>query len=391
MSINTRVTPSGVTAGVWEIAEPTESRRWWCNTDLDHGRIYRYKGGVEWEDCGQPGKCGRLPSLASYKGRLYALGANDESTHDRRSRCFVYEGSGNWKPCSEWITNVHCMLVYDGKLHVGGNGAKYWPDAWLDGFPGAEICTFDGDSWDSLGNPLGSWEKCNQVHTLGLHRGDLVAGTWPDPVAARRNGQWEHGGFLDDSIETNDLEVYNGKLYAGTIPRGDIWRYEANQRWTLMRRFFSPDGWEPVAKRQSRDDYRELKKAWTRVTSLTVYGGRLFASIGSCTGTIQHAPADVRGRVFSLLAGQCTTYDRDPGEGWCHWVAVKERGSLKIYQSGKLVAESSRFQSGDYNLSNKTSLRIGRGESGYFSGRLSDVRLYRRSLTSDEIRSLAGS
>ncbi len=355
-------------------------------TGLDYGRIYRYQGGQEWEDCGQPGKCGRLPCLASYKGRLYVLGANDESTPDRKSRCYVYEGDKSWKMCGQWITNVHCMMVHRGKLHVGGNGAKYWPDAWLDGFPGAEVYTYDGKDWESLGNPLGSWEKCNQVHTMGVHRGELIAGTWPDPVAVSRNSEWKHGGFLGDSIETNDLAVYNGKLYAGTIPRGDVWRYEENQSWTLMKRFYSPEGWNPVEQRKSGGDYREMKKAWTRVTSLTVFGGRLFASIGSCTGSIHHVPADVRGRVFSFQAGKSVTMDRDVGNGWKHWAAVKKRGRLKLYLNGKPVASSSPFQSEKFNLSNDASLQIGFGESGYFSGKIREIRLYQRALQSEELK-----
>jgi hypothetical protein len=54
----------------------------------------------------------------------------------------------------------------------------------------------------------------------------------------------------------------------------------------------------------------------SRVTSMTVFDGKLFASIGSSTSSILDAPADVRGKVFSIEAGKVASYDDDLGPGW---------------------------------------------------------------------------
>ena len=113
---------------------------------------------------------------------------------------------------------------------------------------------------------------------------------------------------LGDSTEINGLTVYNGKLYAGSIPRAEVYRYEGGKEWTLLNRFFAPEGWEPIPVKHDRSlpDSRKRVGEWTRVTSLTVYKEKLFASIGSCTSSILDAPADVRGRVFAMEAGNAS-------------------------------------------------------------------------------------
>ena len=83
----------------------------------------------------------------------------------------------------------------------------------------------------------------------------------------------------------------------------------------------------------SRKDVKEA----SRVTSLTVYDGKLFASIGSSTSSILDAPADVRGKVFSMEAGKVASYDDDLGPGWKHLVAMRDGGQLKLFVDGKLV------------------------------------------------------
>ncbi|MHB0877956.1 MAG: hypothetical protein ACYC5O_18115, partial [Anaerolineae bacterium] len=70
-----------------------------AETDVDCGRVYRYAGGQEWEDCGQPGTNKRLVCLASYKGRLYVGG--DDSTGDH-FKVFVYEGDGKWEVAGQF-------------------------------------------------------------------------------------------------------------------------------------------------------------------------------------------------------------------------------------------------------------------------------------------------
>ena len=129
-----------------------------------------------------------------------------------------------------------------------------------------------------------------------------------------------------------------------------------------------------------RQDDKEVKK-WSRLTSLAIHNGKLFAGTGTCTSAFIDTPADpedVLGKVFSMEAGKCASYDDDLGPGWKHLAAVRERGLLKLYVDGELVAKSSSFNPIDYDVSTDQPLRIGFGQIDYFSGKISDVRTYRQ-------------
>lgn len=339
----------------------------------DCGRVYRYEGGDRWTDCGQPGDNRRLPTMASFQGKLY-VGAGNE-----RSGIFVYEGGQTWRVSKEFSQDEprrlfpHAMGVHDGKLYVG------FPD---------HVYVFDGKTWTYAGNPVG----CTQVHSLEVHQGDLYTGTWPEAKVARYRGgeDWEYRGRIgEDGTEVNALTVYNGKLYAGAIPRAEVRRYEGAESWTSLGRFFSPPGWEPIPVKSNLPDYRKRSKEWTRATSLTVYEGRLFVTIASCTSSVLDAPCDVRGTIFSMEAGKCLSYDDDLGSGWKHLAAVREGDRLKLYLNGRLVTTSTPFRSADYDLSNDQPLRIGFGEMDYFSGNIREVRMYKKALNQAEIDKLS--
>ena len=156
------------------------------------------------------------------------------------------------------------------------------------------------------------------------------------------------------------VAVYNGKMYAGTLPLGAVFRYDGGKQWTLTGRLdTTPD------------------VVYRRVWSMAIFQGRLFA------GTLPS------GHVFSFQAGQCVTHDRELAPGWRHVAAVKAGGSLKLYVDAKCVAASAPFSAAEYDLSNPTPLRIGFGQHDYFNGKMRDVRLYDRALPEEDIRALA--
>ncbi len=266
--------------------------------------VYRYAGGHTWEDCGQPGNCRRLFGLASFRGRLYVT-AED-------GRCYVHTGDRNWEACGQFPNYAHPLGIHDGKLYAGVlNPAGVW--------------AYDGQEWSALGNPQGSEERCNQVHALEVYRGRLHATTWPEDTwsdwSPAANGPTAAGWATRSKI--NGLAVYNGKLYGGAIPRAEVFRYDDAQGWTSVRRFLDPAGYvfqSPIE--------------WARVTSLTVFDGRLFASMGSCTSSRLDAPCDFRGRVYAMQAGACASWDRDLGPGWKHIAAVKRGDRLELYVGG---------------------------------------------------------
>ena len=338
--------------------------------DVDLCHVYSYAGGKAWVDCGQPGENRRLIGMASYKGQLYVSG--DDSTGGA-FKIHVHEGGTRWRVCavipmpSPQELFPHAMGVYAGKLYVGTGS----------------IHCYDGEGITYVGTPAG----CTQVHSLEVHEGRLYAGAWPEGKVFRYQGgeQWEDCGRLGDSIEVNALVVHNGKLYAGSIPRAEVYRYEGGSAWTRMARFFSPEGWRPVSvEEQTPEGARE----WTRVTSLTVSRGRLFASIGSCTGSILDAPCDVRGQVFSMEAGGSVSDDRDLGFGAKHVVATRAGGRLALYVNGELAASSLSAGCADCQVSNDEPLKIGLGGVGHFSGRIWDLRAYDTALSAEEVRAL---
>jgi hypothetical protein len=336
------------------------------------GRVYRYAGGTQWNDLGQPGDSRTLHCAASYKGKLYvgvgpdtwAVFTQDKNNQWKVSKIFPKEGPQRLFP--------HCMSTYNGKLYVGMQS----------------VHSFDGEKWTYAGVPVKP-QSTLQTQSLSVYQGRLIAGTWPEAKVSRYLGgeNWEEFGRVgEDGTEVNALVVYNGKLYGGSIPRAEVCRYDDDPIWTSLKRFYSPDGWIPALPfSKSRQESNE----WSRLTSLTIYNGKLFASTGSCTSSPLDAPADVRGKVFNMEAGKNATFDDDLGSGWKHLAAVREKGLLKLYIGGKFVASSSSFEPADYNVANDKPLHIGSGQFNYFYGKIAEVRMYNRALDEGEIRKLS--
>ncbi|MDB5336989.1 MAG: hypothetical protein JWN70_2608 [Planctomycetaceae bacterium] len=356
--------------------------------EYEPARVYRYEGGTTWTDCGQPSEMLRINCMATYGGKLYVGGdrglppPGEKQWAGRPYRVYVWDGKKSWSVAGSLPAEPpkncypHAMAVHDGKLYVG------YPN----------VYAFDGRNWEFAGTPIGDTpidqKQYLQVHSLEIYRGKLLAGMWPEARVVEHQGgeQWADRGRLGDGSEINALTVYNGKLYAGAIPRGEVSRYDDEQGWTSLHKFFSPPGWEPGP---PTDPVRAEINNWTRVTSLTVYQGLLFASIGSCTSALKDAPAGVRGSVYSVKAGECISYDKDLGPGWKHLVAQRSGGELKLYVDGRMVAKSAApFRNEDYDLSTNQPLRIGSGEQDFFTGRIREVRLYRRAITDTEIGAL---
>ena len=353
--------------------------------NYDSSRVYCYEGGKNWRDYGQPGNSLRFNCIASYKGKLYVGGdrgkllPGEKQWKGRPYQVYVHEGGTRWSVSGTFPAErprncyPHAMAVHDGRLFVG--------------YP--TVYAFDGKKWEYVGTPVGLTPKnlypLLQVHSLEVYRGKLHAGMWPEAraVVYRGGENWEDRGRLGDGTEINAFTVYNGKLYGGAIPRAEVTRYDDDSSWASLKQFYSPKGWNPAPPATATS---KQANEWTRVTSLTVYQGRMFAGIGSCTSSVLDAPADVRGKVYSIEAGKCVSYDDDLGPGWKHIVAVREKDRIKLYVNGKIVATSSAFQPDDYDLSNNRPLRIGFGEMDYFSGKIREVRIFNRALDGKEIK-----
>ncbi|MBI3860287.1 MAG: LamG domain-containing protein [Planctomycetia bacterium] len=336
---------------------------------MDFGRVYRYRGGTRWEDLGQPGTNYRLNALASFRGRLYVCGFNigPEPGH-----VYVLEDDGTWRACGEFNGWPHTMAVHDGRLFAA--------------YPQGEVFAFDGTNWENLGNPFGTRDECNQIHSLGVFQGVLYAGTWPKGrIAVWRGGKWVDRGRPGDATEVIALTVYNGSFYAGTIPRAEVFRLDG-PGWTSVRRLFDPPGFEPVP--VGSKDWGRVSD-WSRSSSLTVYQGRLFATTATCHRTMLEAPLtdEPRGNVFAYSTGAAVSCDRDLGSGWKHVAAVRAGKQMRLYVGGELVASSISHAALD--VSTDAPLRIGFGPQSHFCGHLRDVRIYHRALGEADLRRFA--
>lgn len=344
------------------------------------GHVYHYEGGTNWRDIGQLGQCLRVLTLASYKGNLYA-GCDD-------SMVYRYEGGSKWEVCGKFDDEgpdfLCSMIVFQGNLYGGTS-------------PRGSIYRYDnGTTWTCIGkNPLG-YNHVNQIHKLQIYQGNLYAGTWPFGHVLRYEGNqnWTDCGHIGVSAsgqkvktdwdteshpinEINELTVYNGKLYAGVIPKAEVYRYEGNTDWTLMKRLVNNPDW-------SFENY----ESWRRVLCLTVFQGRMYAGTGTCCGRYISGTNIESGRVFSIEAGMNACSDDELGKGWKHLVAVKNKSCLMLYVDGKLSSIST-FNHLDYNVSNNNSLFIGFGPGNYFCGAIDDVRIYAGAIGSSQIEKLS--
>jgi hypothetical protein len=69
--------------------------------------------------------------------------------------------------------------------------------------------------------------------------------------------------------------------------------------------------------------------------------------------------------------------------------ATKARDRLRLYVDGRLVGQSEPFHAAQYHLTSKAPLHIGFGQNDSFLGRLADVRIYSRALSTAEVERLA--
>lgn len=333
----------------------------------DFGRVYRYLGGTGWEDIGQPGEHYRINSLASYRGKLYALAIDTYGIH---GGVYVWEGGTKWSQCGDF-GRPHTSGVHNGRLFAA--------------FPQGEVFAYDGSQWTNLGNPYSSLEECNQLHAHGVYRGELYVGTWPlGKVAVLRDGAWHDVGRLGDATEIVGLTVYNGSFYGGSIPRAEVFRFDGPQRWTSVGRLFDFGEAEPVPV----GDYSKAIEDWTRASSLTVYQGKLFSTTATCYRAQIDPPRsdETRGKVYSFTARAGVSLDRDLGAGWKHVSAVRKGSEFQVYVEGELAATSSTEAAID--VSNDVPLEIGFGRQSHFCGKLREVRLYNRALNGNEVRRL---
>lgn len=397
----------------------------------DACRIFKYEGGSRWSDCGRISDDLKTPSVMAsliHHNKLYiGTGKWDYSNQQSGGRAGVYQYLGNnrWKELG-FVKGKRVMSIasYNDKIYIVDNlAATYTFDdrtgKWsqvvdqspsqyisevgsslkfrstyvfrdkLYGGAGDTIKRFEENAWKTVGsfNP----ENINQVHTFDTYAGKLYAGTWPDGLILRYDGDnnwascgWvgtaetvEQNGNRAHNNEINDLTVYNGKMYAGAIPKGEVWRYDGGEKTTLIKRLVN----NPAYSISEHD-------SWCRVTSMAIFKGELFTGTSTATGAAKADLSFDAGKVFRWEAGKAVTYDDDLGLNWRFVTAVREKGKLKLYIDGKLVHSSTPIKEPDMNVSNDKPLLIGFGSLNYFKGLMKDLRIYWGAVDENQIRQL---
>jgi hypothetical protein len=359
------------------------------------GHVYRYDGQT-WTDCGTPDNCNSVSSLAVYQGKLYVgtgkyrkdgSALTDSKNFNLGGKVFRYEGDNHWAYCGTLpdVEAINGMVVFNDRLYASSmykpagffryEGGTEWtacatPDGnrveslavhngaiFASGYDQAAIYRYDGDKWEHLG----LLEGATQTYGFATHRGDLYVSEWPNAKVYRWGGDkhWISAGQLGQERETMPLMVYNGKMYGGTLPLAEVYRFDDPAWVNIGRLDFTPNV--------------VYRRAW----SMAVFQGRLFV------GTLPS------GHVHSIEIGRNVTYDHELPAGWVHLAAVRDTDHLRLHVNGTLVAKSTQFKAEKLDLSNDEPLQIGFGAHDHFNGKLSDVRMYDRALSIDEIEQLA--
>jgi hypothetical protein len=365
------------------------------NAKDELGRVYRYDGSGKWTDCGAPDRSNAISAMAVHQGKLYAASSKyrfagsalpESENANRGGGIYRHEGEKRWTevgrlPDTEAVGGlvVYKDRLYASSLYKPAGFFRYEPDGqwtalavpdgkrveslgvfngflWATSYDGGRVYRYDGKEWKDFGQ-LG---ENTQTYSFAVHRGQLCVGTWPSGKVFRLDGErWEDLGRLGNELEVMGMLVHNGQLYAGTLPLAEVYRYDGGQTWTKTAQL-------------DRTLDVKYRRAWT----MAQCRGKLFCST---------LPS---GRVHSLEAGPCVTYDRELAPGWRHIAAVKHGGVLRLYVDGKAVAESSKFDPARFDLTTGEPLVIGAGAGDSFAGTLADVRLYSRALSAEEIAGL---
>ena len=370
-----------------------------CEAGKDQaGHVYRYDGAAKWTDCGAPDKANSITAMCAGNGELfvgsgkYRLGgsslAESENPH-LGGRIFRYLGDAKWEQIAHFpeMETVGGMVIYRGRLFVSSmykpaafyryDGGKNWTtlhvpdgkrveslgvfngDLWATSYDNGNVYRFDGEQWCDLGR-VGEPEN-TQMYAFAAYRGQWQVAAWrTGKVFAWENDAWRDRGRLGEELEVMSMLIHNGSFYGGTLPLGQIYRYDGGRTWTLLKQL---------------DTTPEVK--YRRVWTMAAYDGRLFAST---------LPS---GKVWSLRTGACVTWDDEFPAGWHHIAAQRIGGKLRLLVDGKLVAASKTVDAGTLNLNSDEPWQIGAGTGDCLNGSLADVQVFRRALTDEEIQSLA--
>ncbi len=326
------------------------------------GRVMRFEGGTEWSDSGRLDEADSIAGLVPFNGDLYAIPMYSDGL-------FRLAGAAGWVACGTPGRRLLALGVHDGALYGLGNDHTDVVSAIAQTAAGLVVpqrstvggggmFRYDGgEHWTSLGLQ----PDTTQVYSAETYGGDLFIGSWPNGIVWRHAGgeRWDTSGRLGVETEVMNLLAYNGKLYGGTLPGAQVHRFDGDGAWTNVGTLdHTPD------------------VLYRRAASMAVYRGELFC------GTLPS------GTVQSMRAGAVVSDDHALQAGWRHVAAVRAGQTIELFVDGELTGkDTSDAGLGSIDAGDGSSFVIGGGPRASFDGELADVRLYRRALSSAEVRS----
>lgn len=338
-----------------------------------------------------------VTSLSVYGGQLYAGLGNNANGDGEVWRCSSCDGTPSWAQIggdslnSGWAAGtfreVPAMIATHGFLFAGLAGATAGD---------AEVWRWNGTAWTRVGGDAAnsSWANSTyeRVNSLAVYDGQVVAGlgntagdaeVWlcsscegtPNWGGAKIGGDDVSGnsgstyGWADSTYEqVLDMVVFNGYLYVGlgtTAGDSEVWKYNTSS-------------WEKVGG-------DGVNSSWDAtinyINSLVVYNGMLFAGTGGdinkdATIWSYGGNSVARSDELSLTAGT-----------WYHIAATYDGSGMKLYlgdaQSGSTKATSLTALDGSKSLliGKSYGSRGNIGSSGFFAGKLDELRISNTALT----------
>ncbi len=316
------------------------------------GHVFAYDG-HRWSDCGRPAECAMVSSMATLGGELYVTMMTQYTrvTSHPANGLYRLAHPGKWAACGNPGERVVPLLARGGKLMAGGfeKGAVYAYDP-------------QNGQWETWGRP--PFAPTSQIYSFVEYQGELLAGTWriAKVFAVEGPGAFRDLGALGAELEVMPMALFNGKLYAGTLPLAQIYRFEEEMGWRLIDRLDHTD-----------TEYR-------RACAMAVGGGYLYCGA---------APS---GRIYRMSAGRVASAVEPWAEGWHDVAAIRRGHRLELYVDGMKVAEHEEPRpwrvEEPFNLSTTAPLVVGDGPAGKWQGDIGNISLYRRALSAGEIEAL---
>lgn len=361
------------------------------------GNVFRLDSLDSWVDCGSPDGSNSVMALAVFNNELYAgtgkyrfggsalpesenLTKGGKIMRYGKDKKWIYNGElPNTEAIGGFITYKNALYA-SSLYHPAGFFRLGEDNTWIDcgtpegkrvvalglyegyiyatSYDGGKVYRYDGQSWTDCGQ-LG---ENTQTYSFAVHYGRLYVGTWPSGRVYRFEGidNWKDVGRLGSELEVMGMLVHNGRLLAGTLPSAEVYTYEGDTTWKKLTRLdHTPDV--------------TYRRSWTMAEN----DGKLYCST---------LPS---GKIYGFELGRNVLSPTPLKNGWQHLTAVKSENQLFIYINGQKIAQSDLFDSGDFDLDSNVPLKIGFGANTYFKGKMSDLRLYQRSLEQKEIEFLS--